>query len=312
VADVRDSGTPTFTHSAFLYDSDAAYTGFLVPFICEGLGNGEAVAVAASRRRIAALSAALGPDAGAVRFLPADEWYDRPVRIIAGWFQALRTAATAGRPAARLVNEIPFSEPTLSWVRCESAMNVSLRGHSGHLLCPYDRRALPPHLIASAAETHHLLYDRGWHHSDAYVPPERLLADRPEPVHPATGMPILDVAILDTVADLRAHLRDRATEEGWLPQDRIEILVLAVTEVATNGIRHGGSRRRLRVWLNPEAVVCEVSDDGATPPGPLAGYLPPVPGEVGGMGLWLVNQVCDAVSVRAADGRTDTRFTLYR
>jgi hypothetical protein len=136
-------------------------------------------------------SAELGPDAAAVRFLPADEWCDRPVRIIAGWFQARRTAATAGRPAARLINEMPFSEPTLSWVRCESALNVSLRGRSGHLLCPYDRRALPPHLIESAAETHHRLYDRGRHHSDAYLPPERLLADRPEPVHPATGTPII-------------------------------------------------------------------------------------------------------------------------
>ena len=123
---------------------------------------------------------------------------------------------------------------------------------------------------------------------------------------------MLTVPVAGTVVDLRADLRRRATAQGWLPPDRVEILVLALSEVATNGIRHGGRHRELRVWVTPGAVVCEVTDDGPRPPGPLAGYLPPTPGTPGGMGLWLVAQVCDGLSLHTADGVTHVRFALHR
>ena len=95
---MRDSDTAHLTHSALIYDSPAAYSGFLLPFICEGLEQGESVAVAAERPRIAMLRDALGVDADAVRFLPADEWYVRPVRTIGGWAQMLRASAVAWSP----------------------------------------------------------------------------------------------------------------------------------------------------------------------------------------------------------------------
>ena len=306
-----DNGSTSFTHSAFLYDSPARYTGFLVPFICEGLQRGESVAVATDRRRIAQLTAALGDDAAAVRFLPADEWYVRPVRTIAGWVQLLRAARVAGRPAARLVGEVEFRGDDRSWVRFESALNAALTGQ-GHLLCPYDRSRLPADLIEAARRTHHIVHDGGWHHSDAYVEPERLLAELAEPAYPVRGEPVLTLPVGETVIDLRARLRERATTEGWLPAERVEILVLAISELTTNGIRHGGRHRELRVWVDSDAVVCEVADDGPQPPGPLAGYLPPTPGTPGKMGLWLVGQTCDALSLRSVGGVTYARFALRR
>lgn len=308
---MRNNRSSSFTHSAFLYDTPAQYTGLLVPFLCEGLQRGESVAVATSRRRIFLLRESLGDDAAAVRFLPADEWYVRPVRTIAGWAQMLRAARVAGRPAARLVGEVDFRGDDRSWIRFEAALNAALSG-PGHLLCPYDRSRLPAHLIEAARRTHHVLHDGGWHHSDAYEAPERLLDDVPEPVFPARGEPVLTVPVADTVVGLRALLRHRATTEGWLSRERVEILLLAVSEIATNGIRHGGGRRELRLWVDDEAVVCEVADEGPHPPGPLAGYLPPDPGTPGGMGLWLVGQTCDALSLRTAGGVTYVRFALHR
>ncbi len=306
-----DNGSTSFTHSAFLYDDPAQYAGFLVPFIHEGLERGESVAVAADRRRTALLREALADDAPAVRFLPADQWYVRPVRTIAGWAQMLRAAGAAGRPAARLVGEVDFHGDDRSWVRFEAALNAALTG-PGHLVCPYDRSRLPRHLVDAARRTHHVVHDGGWHHSDEYVDPERFLAELAEPPFPVHGEPVLTTPVGDTVVDLRALLRDRATTEGWLPPDRVEILILAISEIATNGIRHGGHRRELRVWVDRDAVVCEVADDGPRPPGPLAGYLPPEPGAPGGMGLWLVGQTCDALSLRAAGGVTYARFALLR
>ncbi len=301
-----------FTHSALLYDSDDAYCTTLAAFVRTGLARDESVAVAASTGHTGLLRDALGADAAAVRFLPADEWYVRPVRTIAGWSQLLRAAAANGRPFTRLIGHTSAAHGTPPWVRFESALNTSLAGLRGHLVCPYDRTALPAKTVQAAARTHPLLYDGVLRDSADYESPERLLAEVPEPPWPVTGEPVIAVPVKDTVADLRAQVRTRAAAEGWLPPDRVENLLLALSEVATNGIRHGGEQRELRVWLTDEAVVCEVTDDGRVPPSPLAGYLPPRPGVIGGMGLWLVQQLCDAMAIRAVNGRTHARFAMRR
>ena len=59
-------------------------------------------------------------------------------------------------------------------------------------------------------------------------------------------------------------------------------------------------------------MVCELTDDGVTPPGPLAGYLPPDPDMIGGMGLWIVYQLCDSLTINVQDGLTKARFALRR
>ncbi|AGL20752.1 sensor histidine kinase [Actinoplanes sp. N902-109] len=301
-----------FTHSAFLYDSDSAYATTLVPFVRDALADDGAVAVAAAPDRIAVLRDALGADARAVRFLPADEWYVRPVRTIAGWAHLLKTAAASGRPVIHLVGHIPFHAEQTSWVRFEAAMNAALAPLTGHLLCPYDRRSLPPDVLRAAGRTHPRVHDGGWCASTDYEPPDRVLTELPEPAWPVSGEPVLTATITDSVAELRAEVRERARAEGWLPIDRVESLVLAVSEIATNGIRHGGAQRALRLWVAPEAVICEVTDDGAKPPAPLAGYLPPAPGVSGGMGLWLVQQLCDSMAIRQDNGVTRARFALRR
>ncbi|HEX8343122.1 MAG TPA: sensor histidine kinase [Actinoplanes sp.] len=303
-----------FDHSAFLYDSDAAYTSTLVTFIRDGLARDESVAVATDHGRIAMLCDALGDDAAAVRFLADDEWYVRPVRTIAGWARMLAASAARGRPSTRLVGQVRFGpeEQHTGWVRCESALNRALARWNGHLMCPYDLRELPSHLIEAAARTHPLICDGGWSASDRYEAPERLLADVVEPPYPVTGDPVVRVPVADTVAGLREKVRHRAEAERWLSPERLDDLVLAVSEVATNCVRHGGGHGELKVWLNTEAVVCEVTDRGTTPPDPLAGYLPPPPGAVGGMGLWLVHQVCDALAIHASGGLTRARFAVRR
>ncbi|MEV6493750.1 MEDS domain-containing protein [Actinoplanes sp. NPDC051633] len=297
-----------FTHSAFLYDSLEAYVGFLVPFICEGLERDEAVAMVAPAAHIKPVREQLGTDAAAVRFRAGEEWEVRPIRTIGVWAQVLRTTSAAGRPSTRIIHEINAEDQTPSWVRAESAINAALAGQNAHLLCPQRKGTR----VDAARRTHKIFFDRGWHVSDDYEDPAVLLGEVPEPVFPAPGDPIVAAPLGDSVADLRAHLRNRATAERWLPPDRIEVLVLALSELGSNSIRHGGADRELRVWLSPEAVVCEVIDDGPQPPGPLAGYLPPVPGVVGGMGLWLVGQICDALSVHTEKGVTHARFALYR
>ncbi|GAA2506894.1 anti-sigma factor RsbA family regulatory protein [Winogradskya humida] len=301
-----------FSHSAFLYDSDSAYASTLTRFVREALADDEAVAVAAAPDRIGLLRDALDDDADAVRFLPADEWYVRPVRTIAGWAHILKAAAASGRSYTRMIGQIPYGGQPATWVRFEAALNRSLAGSDAHLLCPYDRRTLPAELVAAAGRTHPRVHDGIWLDSAEYQPPENLLAELPEPPWPVAGEPALTMPIVDSVAELRSEIRDRAGAESWLPPDRVESLMLALSELATNGIRHGGMHRELRIWVTPEAVIGEVTDDGAAPLAPLAGYLPPAPGVAGGMGLWLVHQLCDSMAIHRSDGITRARFALRR
>ncbi|MGA5301942.1 anti-sigma factor RsbA family regulatory protein [Nucisporomicrobium flavum] len=301
-----------FTHSAFLYDGDSAYASTLSGFVRDGLERGEAVAVAAPPSRLELLRDTLAGDAKVVRFLPADEWYVRPVRTIAGWARILRSAADDGRPYTRLIGEIPYADGTDSWVRFEAALNRSLAELHGHLLCPYDRSRLPTTVLAAAGRTHPRLHDGDWRDSAGYEAPEQFLTVTPEPLWPVTGNPLLTVPIAQTVAELRVAMRQRASAEGWLPPDRAELLALAVSELATNGIRHGGERRELRIWVLDDAVVGEIIDDGPGTPQPLAGYLLPDPSTVGGMGLWLVQQLCDSLSIHRDGGFTYARFAVRR
>jgi anti-sigma regulatory factor (Ser/Thr protein kinase) len=78
-------------------------------------------------------------------------------------------------------------------------------------------------------------------------------------------------------------------------------LKLAVTEAATNSIRHGGGRGTALLWRTDLSVVCELSDTGVIT-NPLVGLVRPTAGQAGGRGLWFVNNLCDLVEIRSSPG----------
>ena len=83
-----------------------------------------------------------------------------------------------------------------------------------------------------------------------------------------------------------------------LPGDRADDMALIAIELASNAIRHGGGRGRLRLWMTPDAIYCQVSDDG---PGFPDGGHPvrqrPEPSASSGRGLWLVLHFSDGLTV---------------
>ena len=96
----------------------------------------------------------------------------------------------------------------------------------------------------------------------------------------------------------------RQAREAGLTESRANDLVLAVSEVAANTLRHTGAPGTLAMWHDANEVVCEIRDEG-TITDPLAGHRKPPPGASGGHGLWLVRQVCDLVELTSdADGTT--------
>ncbi len=97
---------------------------------------------------------------------------------------------------------------------------------------------------------------------------------------------------------VRAYVGGYASRCG-LSAERAEDAVLAVNELATNSIKHGGGQGWLRAWREPDALVYEVRDAGFIAD-PLVGRRRPSPDQVRGFGVWLVNHLCDLVELRSS------------
>jgi anti-sigma regulatory factor (Ser/Thr protein kinase) len=110
------------------------------------------------------------------------------------------------------------------------------------------------------------------------------------------------------LSEVRAAVLKHAREAG-LPEARVGDLVLAVSEVAANTLRHTRSSGMLAIWSGAGEIVCEIRDQG-TITDPLAGRRPPAPGTYGGQGLWLVHQVCDLTELHSGDDGTTVRMHM--
>jgi len=110
------------------------------------------------------------------------------------------------------------------------------------------------------------------------------------------------------LAKVRALVLQQARVAG-LGEGRANDLVLAVSEVAANTLRHTRSAGTLTIWREAGELVCEVQDEG-TIADPLAGQRRPGPDATGGHGLWLVNQVCDLVELRSDETGTTIRMHM--
>jgi serine/threonine-protein kinase RsbW len=107
------------------------------------------------------------------------------------------------------------------------------------------------------------------------------------------------------VTELRHAVASCAASAG-LGGERLDDFVMAVNELLTNAVRHGGGAGRIRLWRSSDRVWCEVADSGA-------GLAVPVPDqpqrpasdEPGGWGLWLAGELTDSLDiVTGADGTT--------
>ena len=87
----------------------------------------------------------------------------------------------------------------------------------------------------------------------------------------------------------------------------VEELALVAHELATNAVRHGGGRGRLRLSVAGRRLWCEVSDDGPGLPDPVhLGTELPAPNNAGGRGLWIARQMSDLTIDTTPIGTTIT------
>ncbi|MGV9555713.1 anti-sigma factor RsbA family regulatory protein [Streptomyces sp. NPDC003401] len=296
-----------FLHPALFYRTDQDYTDHLVPFVREGLALGEPVAVAVPGRRLELIRAGLGPDAGDVLLLDMTEAGRNPGRIIPGVLRAFADARPDAR--VRIVGEPVWpGRGPVEYPACaqhEALINASFEGRAATVLCPYDAGALDEDVLADARITHPTLIADGRERASE-VYDWRSVVDRYNEVL----VPAPDAAAFSfgsaALPDARRFAVGRAAELG-LGGQRLQDTELAVAELTTNSVVHGGGQGTLRIWAEAGQVVCEVSDRGRLID-PLAGRRPPARGQIGGRGLMLVHYVADLVRLHTAPDGTTVRF----
>ena len=107
----------------------------------------------------------------------------------------------------------------------------------------------------------------------------------PPEARPALHWELREVAELPRV---RAELRRLASGGGDMHPDLVDQLILALDEMASNALRHGGGSVEATVRLTEDAYLVEVSDSATTaPPAPAVGRDP----SEGGLGLYLIAEL---------------------
>ncbi len=110
------------------------------------------------------------------------------------------------------------------------------------------------------------------------------------------------------LAAIRAVVHRYAIQAG-LSEARAIDLMLAVSEVAANTVKHAKSPGSLKIWYDAKEIVCQIHDEGIITD-PLAGRREPSLDALGGHGLWIVNQVCDQVEMQSDETGTTIRLHM--
>ena len=298
----------SFSHLALFYQTPDEYAAQVAAFLRAGLTAGEPTFVAVPPDQHGWLRDELRDETDDIRFEDMTRMGRNPAWII----PKVRDFVDAhhGRHV-RYVGEPIWSTRTMPELReatrHEALINLAFAEADASILCPYDTTRLPGAVIADAQRTHPtLVVDGAVAPSQVYPGPGRLPPSCQIPL-----VPPADATSLEYTADLsavRAEVEKQARQTS-LPQMKVIDLVLAVSEVAANTVKHAHSSGTLDLTLDEREIVCTIRDRGSITD-PLAGRRRPPPNASDGYGLWLVHQVCDLVEMRSDSSGTTIRLHM--
>jgi anti-sigma regulatory factor (Ser/Thr protein kinase) len=294
-------------HLALFYASGRQYREDVVPFIDDGLSNGEPVLAAVPGDQVRVLRGVLGGRGRDVAFADMAVLGRNPARIIpaVGAFmdrhrgQRIRCVDEPAWPGRSGAEGREVS-------RHEALVNQAFTGMAATVLCPYDSRRLAPSVLSEAGGTHpYLLAEGRGQPNRTYrgpvVPPS---CQSPLPAPPATAQ------AYEYYSDLR-RLRQWVTRQAGaagLSAGRVAGLVIAASELAANTLRHTPAAGTACIWHTDDEIVCQVHDRGEITD-PLAG-LRPGGSDGHGHGLRVVSQLCDLTEIRSGPGGTTIRVRM--
>lgn len=300
-------------HQAVLYEGTDDLLSVALPFVRQGLADGDPVIAVAPEPNAEALREALGDDAGRVDIRYSHEWYRSPAKSFSGFlgFAQDHPGATWVRMIGEPIWPVGWHAGVAEYAHYESVFNVIAQDTPMWALCPYDVTALPHEIAEHARATHPEIHSGGSVGANSrYVDPDAFcsrLADR-LPLRPAGAR---QFAVTSDLPGLRAAVRAEAEAAG-VENGRLDELALAAHEVLANALVHGSGPATMRTWSEERTFVCEVESTGPTMSETTAGYVPIDPTASGGRGLWLVRQLCYLVEIQSRHGRTSVSLRARR
>ena len=299
-------------HQALLYETADQFLASAIPFVAEGLHRGDAVIAVTTDANAELLRQNLNGSGDDVTFIEASRWYDAPGRTLAAYHRHVdglhqECLRVIGEPIWTGLDALETSE----WGRYESIVNVSLAAAPAWIMCGYDRRTLPTAVLDDALRTHpELAVGVESQPSATYADPAAYYAEHNGVIAERPQAGVEQLTIFSDLAPMRAFVARHAAAMG-VPATRLDDFILAVNEVATNAIRHGGGSAEVRLWATQRRVICEVSDSGTISEGFL-GFLRPDPHGERGHGLWIARQLCDLLEIHAGQPGTTVRMHMRR
>jgi anti-sigma regulatory factor (Ser/Thr protein kinase) len=296
------------SHLALFYRDEAEYQAQLQPFIQAGLAASEPVLVAVPGGLARPVRAALGAAGRQLVFADMTDLGRNPARIL------LAMHAFAGQHPGRPIRAVTQSwwpgrtaAETAEVMKHEALVRLAFATVPAQILCPYDTTGLSPALMAMASDAHPEVIEAGRRR-----PSSRYRAGGGWTPEPGLPPPPASAQFLVYRSDLRPvrALAGEFAEHAGLPAGRRADLVLAVSELAANTLRHTPGQGTMHIWATSQEILCQVQDGGWIAD-PLAGRIRPAP-DSPGQGLWVVNHLCDLVETRSGPGGTTIRLHMLR
>ncbi len=305
------NGDGPLDHRALIHRTPEQYLDGVLAFVGQGLKSGGPVIVVAPGDRLELIASKLNGSRAQVELVDISEHGLNPAWLIPSYQR--RIAPHKGRHV-HLVSEPLWAgrspEEIEEVMIHEGLANVAFEGGSISVLCPFDGAELDPSVIAQVKRTHRLLARDGESTTSPDFAEEAGLERLNAPLRPLPGHGSCLEFSISKLGELRSRVAAQATA-AELPQARRADVVFAVNELATNSIRHAGGSGELELWVMPERVVAEVRDHGRMD-NPLVGRVNPDELLSEGLGLWMVNQMCDLVQIRSGRGGTTVRVHFKR
>lgn len=295
-------------HAALFFRGPADYLASVTAFLQAAADRSEPVLATLPGERAREVSRALGASARCVTVVDMAELGRNPAVIL----PAIQAFA-AQYPGQRIsyLGEAAWPDRTaaeyVEVARHEALINLALADTTISILCPYGQ-ALPDVVRDDARSTHPTVIEQGSSHASGEYLGARVLPARCE--LPLTEPPpgATTVTYRTDLRPLRALVAARAVAAG-LTEAGASDLVLAVSELAANTLRHTTGSGTLSVWSQPGEILCEVRDSGWIAD-PLAGRRRPPEHATGRQGLWVVNKLCDLVELRSSQAGTTVRLHM--
>jgi anti-sigma regulatory factor (Ser/Thr protein kinase) len=297
---------PRFEHLAFFYCSHRDYLTTIMRYILSALAANEPVMVAVPTENLARLRMALGSDAECIEMYDMTITGRNPGRIIGEVMMEFAERHHGRRP--RIVGEPIWADrdPT-EYPACaqhEALINNAFEGVDATILCPYNTSQLQRHVIEDAKRTHPVLWTDTERWASIDYDPDAS-EDFNQVLSPVPQSALTRSIFPSEPGESRRFTASFALAIG-LDVERIADAVLAVDELVSNTITHGGGYGRLAGWTEGGRVVFEVSDAGYITD-PLAGRRRVGSDDTSGRGLALVHYHSDLVRIHTSPKGTAVR-----